>query len=635
MKIECVKNILEKISKVKIAVLGDYCLDAYWTLDMQKSEISLETDLATEPVSQQKYSLGGAGNIVANLSALKTKRIQAIGVIGDDLFGFELQKQLKELNVDTEFLIKQKEKFNTYTYSKRYVGDQEQPRIDFGCFNQRTKQTDDLLFKGFEKALAENDAIIFNQQVSNSIPNDSFFVRIEELLVQNPNKTFIFDSRHYGEKLNNVSRKTNAIEAANLVGKNCSHDSIVEKEKLVRIGQQLFQKSQKPIFITRGDRGVLVFDLTGSTEINGIQFLKQLDIVGAGDTFISAIASCLAAGISPKESAAFANFAASVTVQKLFTTGVAYPNDILKVAEDPDYIFNPELAEDSKNAKYYKNTTIEIITQTDEIKLGNIKHAFFDHDGTISTLRIGWQEVMEKVMIQCILGDHLETIEKSIFDKVKNRVQDYIDKSTGIQTILQMEALIEMVKESGFVLENKILDKFGYKKIYNDALMKNIQSRIDQLSSGKIEPENFIIKNAVDFLKALKERGVTLYLASGTDLKDVKSEAQILGYGDLFDGGIFGAVGDIKKYSKKLLIKKVMEEKKLQGNELVFFGDGPVEMRECRKKGGIAVGVASDESKREGLNPKKREKLIKAGAHFLVPDFSDYGKILKLFFKEA
>ena len=634
MKIERVQEILEKIKKVKIAVLGDYCLDAYWTLDKQKSEISLETDLATEPVSQQRYSLGGAGNIVANLAAQQPKKIQTIGVIGDDLFGYELQKQLEKLNVDNGFLIKQKEKFDTYTYSKRYIGDQEKSRIDFGCFNQRSKQTDDLLLKGFEQALIENDVIIFNQQISNSIPNDSFFTKIDELLVQQPDKIVIYDTRNYGEKLSHIHRKTNATESAKLVGKNYSHDTIIQKEELLQIGKQLFQKSQKPIFITRGDRGVLVFDQNGSTEINGIQILKQLDIVGAGDTFISALACCLAAGITSGESAVFANFAAGITVQKLFTTGVAYPHEILQVAEDPDYIFNPELAEDINRAKYYKNTTIEIITKTDKFELGKIKHAFFDHDGTISTLRIGWQDVMEKVMVQCILGDQIETVGQSTFDKVKNRVKDFIDKSTGIQTILQMESLIGMVQEFGFVPENKILDKFSYKEIYNNALMKNVQSRIDQLTTGKIKPENFIIKNAVEFLQTLKERGITLYLASGTDLDDVKTETSILGYADLFDGGIFGAVGDIKKYSKKLLIKKVMEEKNLQGNELVFFGDGPVEMRECRKKNGIAVGVASDESKREGLNLEKREKLIKAGAHFVVPDFSEYGKLNEVLFRE-
>jgi len=76
-----------------------------------------------------------------------------------------------------------------------------------------------------------------------------------------------------------------------------------------------------------------------------------------------------------------------------------------------------------------------------------------------------------------------------------------------------------------------------------------------------------------------------------------------------------------------------MNEKKLQGNELAFIGDGPVEMRECRKQGGIAIGVASDEITRQTLNLIKREKLIKAGAHFVIPNFSQSDQILDLLFK--
>ena len=603
-------------------------------LEPKGSEVSLETGLATEAVSEQKYTLGGAGNIVANLAALQPAQIQAIGVIGDDLFGSELQRQLVKLGIDIEFLIKQKENYDTYTYCKRYIGNREQPRIDFGCFNQKSEQTDSQLFNGLKIALHSADVIIFNQQVTNSISNDSFFDKIRELLYQHQEKTVIYDSRHYGDKLHNIYRKTNAIEAAKLIGENYSPEKIINKDELLKIGKQLFQKSQKPVFITRGVRGVLVFDKTGHSEIDGLLIQKQLNIVGAGDTFISALACALTTQISPSESAAFANFAAGVTVQKLFTTGLAFPEEILQIAEDPNYIFNPELAEDLKKARFYKNSTIEIISPPETLELGKIKHAFFDHDGTISTLRFGWQAVMEKVMIKSILGDQYDLIDKFTFQKVGMHVQDYINKSTGIQTILQMEALTEMLKEFGFVPENKVLDKFGYKKIYNDALMENVRSRIDRLTSGKIKPNNFIIKDSVAFLHSLREKGISLYLASGTDLEDVKTEAKILGYAELFDGGIFGAVGDIKKYSKKLLIKKVMKEKKIHNNELLFFGDGPVEMRECRKKGGIAVGTATNEKKREGINPEKRERLVKAGAHFIIPDFSQHEELIKLLFIE-
>lgn len=66
----------------------------------------------------------------------------------------------------------------------------------------------------------------------------------------------------------------------------------------------------------------------------------------------------------------------------------------------------------------------------------------------------------------------------------------------------------------------------------------------------------------------------------------------------------------------------------------MVIGDGPVEIKECRKAGGIAVDIASDEIRRYGLNPKKRTRLIKAGAQIIIPDFSQWEKIIELILKK-
>jgi len=198
----------------------------------------------------------------------------------------------------------------------------------------------------------------------------------------------------------------------------------------------------------------------------------------------------------------------------------------------------------------------------------------------------------------------------------------FIDMSTGIQTILQMEALVEMVDEFNIVPKEEILDKFGYKKIYNDALMQVVSAKLGKLEAGELNIDDFTLKGSPGFLKTFKEKGVKLYLASGTDKEDVLNEARILGYADLFDGGIYGSENDIKKYSKKMIINKIIKENNLKGNELVVFGDGPVEIKECIKARGIAIGVASDEVRRFGLNREKRTRLIKSGAQIIIPDFS-------------
>jgi phosphoglycolate phosphatase-like HAD superfamily hydrolase len=241
---------------------------------------------------------------------------------------------------------------------------------------------------------------------------------------------------------------------------------------------------------------------------------------------------------------------------------------------------------------------------------------------------------MAPVMVRAILGEKYKTADENLYHQVRNRVLDYIDMSTGIQTIVQMEALVEMVKEFGQVPGDEIRDRLGYKKIYNDALMEVVNKRIEKFIRGELDIHDYTIKGILEFLDALRKRGVKLYLASGTDSEDVVAESKALGYAELFDGGIYGSIGDIARDSKKLVIEQIMTENNLRGPELAVFGDGPVEIRECRKRDGIAVGIATDEVRRHGLNPEKRARLVKAGAHIIVPDFSQQDRLLKLLFQD-
>jgi phosphoglycolate phosphatase-like HAD superfamily hydrolase len=138
----------------------------------------------------------------------------------------------------------------------------------------------------------------------------------------------------------------------------------------------------------------------------------------------------------------------------------------------------------------------------------------------------------------------------------------------------------------------------------------------------------------VALLRALKAAGVRLYLASGTDQEDVIAEARALGYADLFDGGIYGAIGDVTQEAKKLVLDRILADIQAAGadprQEVIAFGDGPVEMRETHRRGGFAIGVASDEVRRFGLNPEKRTRLIRAGADLIIGDYAQLDALLAL-----
>jgi phosphoglycolate phosphatase len=243
---------------------------------------------------------------------------------------------------------------------------------------------------------------------------------------------------------------------------------------------------------------------------------------------------------------------------------------------------------------------------------GRFRHALFDFDGTISVIREGWERVMVSMMVEVIGGD--------ADGAIRREVEQYVDESTGLQTILQMDWLVEAVARRRGA--DKARSAEEYKAIYNTRLLGAIRERLTGLERAQTRPEELMVAGAEAFLQALAERGLSLCVASGTDVEDVRLEAAALGVAKHFQGGIFGAVGASRACSKAAVIRGILDADGLAGPELLVVGDGPVEIREGKARGAVTVGVASDEVRRRGLNPRKRERLAAAGADILIPDFT-------------
>ncbi len=629
MKTGLLEEILNKIRSVKIGIVGDFCLDAYWFIDESKSEISIETGEKTRPVNRQKYSLGGAGNVASNLSAMKVGEILAFGVTGDDPFAAEMINIMKKASVRTDNLLVQNEDWATHVYIKPYKDDREEGRIDFGNYNVLSRETADNLIGKLENEIKNLDIVIINQQVLSGIHTEYFRHKLIGIINQFPERIFIADSRNYTGFYRGAYRKMNDVEASLLYGLTKESGEIIPLGELKNAAESLFERYRKPLFITRGSRGSIVIDEKGLTEVAGLMILSRVDAVGAGDSYLAGVAAAMAAGYSLEEAAELGTFVAGVTVQKLFQTGTASPDEILQIGNSPDFIYHPELAEDIRQAKYFDKTEIEIINKwPDDL---NIRYAVFDNDGTVSTMREGWEQIMAPMMIRAILGDRFSEADESLYNKVKAYVNELIDQTTGIQTLMQMKMLAGLVEEFGFVPKDQIPDEFGYKEIYNNELIRLVKEREYKLQNGELQREDLTLKNAIHFLTKLYNKGIKLYLTSGTDESDVRHEASVLGYADLFEGRIYGSVGDLNKDAKKIVLDRILDS--INSSEARFiatFGDGPVEIRETHKRGGLTIGVASNELRRFGLNSVKRTRLIKAGADIIIPDFSQAENILHL-----
>ncbi len=254
--------------------------------------------------------------------------------------------------------------------------------------------------------------------------------------------------------------------------------------------------------------------------------------------------------------------------------------------------------------------------------LGAFGHAIFDFDGTISLLREGWQGIMAPVMVDMICGDTEPT------QAIRDEVAAFIDETTGVQTILQMARLVEMVQRHGRVAPGEILDAQGYKALYNERLMAPVRERLAKLDQGELPPAEALVPGALEFLRELRARGLDLYLVSGTDHADVVHEAEKLGAAQFFNGGIMGAEPVYRGSNKEQIIRTVIDEHGLHGAEVLVCGDGPVEMRHAREHECVALGVASNEQEGAGWDWRKRERLITAGAEILIPAFEPVDALL-------
>lgn len=256
--------------------------------------------------------------------------------------------------------------------------------------------------------------------------------------------------------------------------------------------------------------------------------------------------------------------------------------------------------------------------------INKISAAVLDFDGTLSTLRCGWEGVMAPMMSEFISGGNTD---KETLARIDGEVQRYIDESTGIQTVAQMKWLKETVIRYG-LNKNAPNDIWEYKEEYNRRLMENVRRRRNAVKSGEAPRETYLVKGAEDFLKMLSSHGVEIYAASGTDTADVTEEAKILGLYGYFTS-IKGAEPHSESCSKEAVIASLLN-KKSEG--MLVCGDGKVEIRLGRDSGAVALGVASNEETGEGINEAKLERLKNAGAHAVVESFLEIQEIEKFIF---
>lgn len=243
--------------------------------------------------------------------------------------------------------------------------------------------------------------------------------------------------------------------------------------------------------------------------------------------------------------------------------------------------------------------------------------AVFDFDGTVSLLTEGWQIDMVNQFFDTLC--RYVTVPESLVGPTRQKIADFIFALTGKSPIYQCIRLSEEILAWGGpeVSPDEILAE------YTVRMANRLRDRHEELRTGQAAPKKYLVPGIRRFLDILKSAGIHIMLVSGSEIKLVRPQCELLQITNYFDGGIFGPPEDSRNFAKESVIRDFISRFKLDDRRIVGFGDGFVETKYVHEIGGYAVGMATNESARDGqVNAWKRQRLLEAGADAIAPDFS-------------
>lgn len=334
LSLEKVKEIAEKIKNVSILVIGDICLDIYWRADMKRSNLSRETPHYPLPIVSEIYSPGGCGNVINNVNALKPKNLVSVSAVAEDWRGFLLNKYFEDNGIGTDKIIT-REKGITPAYCKplRMGISQvvyEDPRLDFENFEIIDEVTENKIIETIKEEAKKADVIAVSDQFKFGIITPKIRALLSSLSEKIP---VIVDSRERINEYRGVIIKPNEIECAFALGEDIRGKNL-DLEDYIALAERLYKKNNSPLAVTLGEKGALWCDEKGVSYAPTVKASGETDIVGAGDTFLSAFSLAFSVVENKAEALAFANLASAVTVKKIGTTGTAAMEEIIKKWEE-------------------------------------------------------------------------------------------------------------------------------------------------------------------------------------------------------------------------------------------------------------------------------------------------------------
>lgn len=327
-----VPELLEAISKLRVLVAGDICLDRWCSYDPALADDSRETGIPRVAVVSTEVTPGAGGTVANNLAALGAAEVAVLGAVGYDGFGYELGSALVARRISCAHLVRAN--LPTFTYTKLIntrTGEEDLPRVDFIYAQPLPDDLERQLVARLEAAVPNYDAVIVADQAETNhggVVTPAFRDALARLATQNPHILFWVDSRLRAEHFRRAAVKLNRDEA--------HAASIRALGEVDLVGLRTHMEAPL-LVVTHGSEGALVIHRRGLHWARAEGVEKPIDICGAGDSFSAGAALALRATGDPFEAADFGNLIASITIMKK-GTGTASPKEVLERASAPRFV---------------------------------------------------------------------------------------------------------------------------------------------------------------------------------------------------------------------------------------------------------------------------------------------------------
>jgi rfaE bifunctional protein kinase chain/domain len=299
-----IKEILRAIQKQRILIVGDVMLDQYLWGAVHR--ISPEAPVPVVEIASESVRLGGAANVANNIRSLGATPL-LVGVIGADDNGKRLATELEKQHIPSHGLILDRTRPTTIK-TRVIAHHQHVLRTDRESKAVVGRHIEKQIIEILRGSISDIDAILIQDYnkgtVSKSIITEitGMAKRRKKILTVDPKKDHFFDFTGV------TVFKPNEREVERALGIVIDSDG-----KLEKAGTRLLKRLRcSNVLITRGDRGMVLFEKNGQVTYVPTRAKEVYDVSGAGDTTIGTLTSSLAAGASITEAATIANYAAGL-----------------------------------------------------------------------------------------------------------------------------------------------------------------------------------------------------------------------------------------------------------------------------------------------------------------------------------